>query len=169
MSDHGEHEETPRRHRAFTPEFKAKIVALRRRGNRLSMTRWFTFDQMLATVTLYRLTEPSPARCAPCADLGPGRRRRPGDERRDSRHPVRGGHNRAPRTRCPPEAKPAIANLRSSTPALGRKPRCQLDWCSGCRPNIVFGVRPDVGRLTKEVRSCARDNLISKDTSSAAA
>jgi len=29
---------------------------------------------------------------------GPGRRRRPGDERRDARHPVRGGHNRAPRT-----------------------------------------------------------------------
>ena len=70
---------------------------------------------------------------------------------------------------APPEAKPAIASLRSSTPALGRKPRCQLDWCSGCRPNIVFGARPDVGRLTKEVRSCARDNLISKATSSAAA
>jgi hypothetical protein len=35
--------------------------------------------------------------------------------------------------------------------------------------NIVFGARPDVGGLTKGVRSCARDNLMSKGTSSAAA
>jgi hypothetical protein len=65
MSDHEERREKPRRHRAFTPEFKAKIVELCRRGDRLSITQWFTFDQILATATLYWLTEPSPARCAP--------------------------------------------------------------------------------------------------------